>query len=75
MRPATWANGTDIGTGAARDNDLAVIASHKNAQGQFVGDITGYYGVRMEQLFIRDLAKDRQSSARSRSLDPPAIHS
>jgi hypothetical protein len=44
VRPNTWANGTDIGTGAARDNDLAVIALRKNGQGQFVGDITGYLG-------------------------------
>ena len=42
VRPASWANGTDIGTGAARDNDLAVIALGKNAQGQFIGNITGY---------------------------------
>ncbi len=42
VRPASWANGTDIGTGAARDNDLAVIALSKNASGQFIGDITGY---------------------------------
>ena len=42
VRPASWANGTDIGTGAARDNDLAVIALHKNARGQFIGDLTGY---------------------------------
>lgn len=44
VRPATWANGTDIGSGAARDNDLAVIALGKNSAGQFVGDITGYMG-------------------------------
>jgi V8-like Glu-specific endopeptidase len=44
VRPATWANGTDIGEGAARDNDLAVIALRKNRNGQFVGDITGYLG-------------------------------
>jgi hypothetical protein len=44
VRPASWANGTDIGSGAARDNDLAVIALGKNGQGQFVGDITGYLG-------------------------------
>ena len=44
VRPKTWAHGTDIGTGAARDNDLAVIALRKNGQGQFVGDITGYMG-------------------------------
>ena len=42
VRPASWANGTDIGSGAARDNDLAVIALGKNAQGQFIGNITGY---------------------------------
>ncbi len=44
MRPASWAFGTDIGSGAARDNDLAVIALGKNAQGQFIGDVTGYLG-------------------------------
>jgi hypothetical protein len=44
VRPASWASGTDIGTGAARDNDLAVIALGKNAAGQFVGDLVGYMG-------------------------------
>jgi V8-like Glu-specific endopeptidase len=44
VRPASWANGTDIGSGAARDNDLAVIALGKNAAGQFVGDLVGYMG-------------------------------
>ena len=42
VRPASWASGTDIGSGAARDNDLAVIALGKNALGQFIGDLTGY---------------------------------
>ena len=42
VRPATWANGTDIGSGAARDNDLAVIALNKNASGQFIGDLVGW---------------------------------
>jgi hypothetical protein len=44
VRPATWADGTDIGSGAARDNDLAVIALGKNARGKFVGDLVGYMG-------------------------------
>jgi V8-like Glu-specific endopeptidase len=44
VRPASWANGTDIGSGAARDNDLAVIALGKNGSGQFVGDLVGYLG-------------------------------
>jgi hypothetical protein len=42
VRPASWSAGTDIGCGAARDNDLAVIALNKNARGQFVGDFVGY---------------------------------
>jgi len=44
VRPASWASGTDIGSGAARDNDLAVIALGKNGAGQFVGDLVGYLG-------------------------------
>ena len=42
VRPASWANGTDIGSGAARDNDLAVIALGRDGRGRFVGDIVGY---------------------------------
>jgi hypothetical protein len=44
VRPASWASGTDIGSGAARDNDLAVIAVARNASGQFIGDLTGWLG-------------------------------
>jgi hypothetical protein len=42
VRPASWAGGTDIGSGAARDNDLAVIALNRDSLGRFVGDLTGY---------------------------------
>jgi V8-like Glu-specific endopeptidase len=41
VRPSSWANGTDTGCGSARNNDLAVIAIAKNAQGRFIGDIVG----------------------------------
>jgi hypothetical protein len=44
VRPASWAAGTDIGSGAARDNDLAVIALFRDGAGRFVGDIVGYLG-------------------------------
>ncbi len=44
VRPASWAYGTDVGSGSARDNDLAVIVLAKNAAGRFVGDLTGYMG-------------------------------
>ena len=43
-RPASWADGTDTGSGAARDNDLAVIALAQNSDGKFVGDLTGKLG-------------------------------
>jgi hypothetical protein len=44
VRPSAWANGTDTGSGSARNNDLAVIALAKNGSNQFIGDITGYLG-------------------------------
>jgi hypothetical protein len=44
IRPVSWMNGTDTGCGAARDNDLAVIALARNAYGQFVGDVVGKLG-------------------------------
>jgi hypothetical protein len=44
VRPASWANGTDIGSGSARDNDLAVMALAKNDKNQFIGDLVGYFG-------------------------------
>ena len=40
---ASWANGTDTGSGSARNNDLAVIILAKN-NNQFIGDITGWLG-------------------------------
>ena len=41
VRPASWADGTDIGSGAARDNDIAVIALARQGN-QFAGDLAGY---------------------------------
>ncbi len=41
VRPARWANGTDVGSGAARDNDLALIALRKDSSGQFIGTRVG----------------------------------
>lgn len=41
VRPASWANGTDIGSGAARDNDLAVFIIAKSGT-TFVGNRTGW---------------------------------
>ncbi|MGH1477694.1 MAG: trypsin-like serine peptidase [Geminicoccales bacterium] len=40
-RPQSWSDGTDPGCGAARENDLAVMAVPRNAEGQLIGDIVG----------------------------------
>jgi hypothetical protein len=40
-RATSWVNGTDLGCGAARENDLAVMAIRKK-NGQFIGSVTGY---------------------------------
>ena len=61
IRPPTWASGTDIGSGAARDNDLALIALRKNASSQFVGQLIWLLRVRVEQLFVHQFGEDRQS--------------
>lgn len=39
--PSKWANGTDIGTGSARDNDLAIFLIAKK-DSQFIGQKTGW---------------------------------
>lgn len=39
--PRAWSTGTDIGTGSALDNDLAVLVLGKNASGQFISEVVG----------------------------------
>jgi V8-like Glu-specific endopeptidase len=39
--PSTWSNGSDVGSGSARNNDLAIIAFGPDNTGKFVGDYTG----------------------------------
>lgn len=43
QRPATWASGTDTGTGDGSNNDLALIAVAPRAS-RFVGDVVGQLG-------------------------------
>ncbi|MGE3740170.1 MAG: serine protease [Geminicoccaceae bacterium] len=56
-RPDSWANGTDAGSGAARDNDLAVIALAKNAAGKFIGDVTGKLGYSWNNYSFRSSSR------------------
>lgn len=43
VRPSAWANGTDIGCGAARNNDVAVILLNKNSENRFIGDVVSWF--------------------------------
>jgi V8-like Glu-specific endopeptidase len=40
--PPSWANGTDTGSGDARNNDLAIIILDTDKRRKFIGDTTGY---------------------------------
>jgi len=42
MRAGSWGDGTDVGSGAARENDLALLAMQK-LDGQFIGDVVGWF--------------------------------
>ena len=44
VRSGTWAAGNDPGCGAARDNDIALIALNRNGANQLIGQVTGYFG-------------------------------
>jgi hypothetical protein len=41
IRATSWADGTDVGCGGARENDLAVMAIGK-VDGLFIGDVVGW---------------------------------
>ena len=41
-RPTSWANGTDTGSGSARNNDLAVLVLRRDSSGRFIGDMVGW---------------------------------
>ncbi len=42
--PSSWSDGTDPGCGPTRENDIAVMALAKDADGEFVGNIVGTLG-------------------------------
>lgn len=56
-RPVTWMSGADTGSGAARNNDLAVIILGKNGAGKFVGDVTGWLGYSWNNYSFTSSAK------------------
>lgn len=73
MRPASWANGTDTGSGAARNNDLAVIALAPQG-GLFVGDRTGWLGYGWNNYsFITSTRTGNRTTAELNTLGYPGL--
>jgi len=73
-RSSTWMNGTDTGSGSARNNDVAVIALGKNSAGQFIGDITGYLGYGWNGYsFVTSAKTGNLSTAAVSTLGYPAM--
>ena len=73
VRPASWANGTDIGSGSARDNDLAVIALRK-INGQFISSRTGHLNYGWNNYsFIRSNLTGNLSVAALSTLGYPGL--
>jgi len=73
MRPSTWANGTDTGSGAARNNDLAVIALAPQS-GVFVGDRTGWLGYGWNNFsFITSGRTGNRTTAQVKTLGYPGL--
>lgn len=73
-RPASWASGTDTGSGSARNNDLAVIALAKNASGKFIGDVVGYLGYGWNNYsFVTSAKTGNLNTAAVSTLGYPAL--
>lgn len=73
-RPPTWAAGTDPGSGAARNNDLAVIVLQKNGAGQFIGDITGKMGYGWNNpSFVSSTKTGKLATAATSTLGYPGL--
>jgi hypothetical protein len=73
-RSSAWANGTDTGSGSARNNDLALIALNKNAQGKFIGDVVGYFGYGWNNYsFVSSSKTGNLSVAETATLGYPAL--
>ncbi len=71
---STWSNGTDPGSGAARANDLAVIALNKNGGGQLVGQVVGQMGYGFNNFsFVSSARTGNLSVADTSTLGYPVL--
>lgn len=73
VRSTTWANGTDIGSGSARDNDLAIFVMRRNT-GAYIGDVVGYFGYSWNNLgFTSSALTGSKKVAATSTLGYPAL--
>jgi hypothetical protein len=74
VRPASWADGTDIGSGAARDNDLALLAMRRDSAGRFIGDRVGRFSYGWNNYsFVSSARTGWLSTAAVTTLGYPAL--
>ena len=70
--PTSWYNGTDSGSGACRNNDVAVIALQKQ-KGHFLGKTTGWYYYSWGPYSFRSNSKTKRSTAAVTTLGYPGL--
>jgi hypothetical protein len=74
VRPASWADGTDVGSGAARDNDLALLAMRRDSGGRFIGDRVGSFSYGWNNYaFVSSVRTGRLSTAAVTTLGYPGL--
>lgn len=71
--PGAWLRGDDSGSGACRNNDLAVIVLNKNAKGHFLGKKIGWYSYSWGNFSFRNSSKTKRSTAAVTTLGYPGL--
>ncbi|WP_115080731.1 serine protease [Synechococcus sp. N32] len=70
--PRAWYNGTDSGSGACRNNDVAIIALQPES-GKFLGKTTGWYGYSWGGYSFRKNSKTKRTTAAVTTVGYPGL--
>lgn len=71
--PGSWYRGTDSGSGACRNNDLAILVLDKNSKGEFLGDKIGWYSYSWANYSFLNSSKTKRSTAAVTTLGYPGL--
>lgn len=70
--PGPWYRGTDTGSGACRNNDVAIIALKKQG-GKFLGQKTGWFSYSWGPYSFRNNSKTKRSTAAVTTIGYPGL--